>query len=86
MSFIVKVDSKGRITLPKEVRDKLGIYPNSKVLIEVKKSSEVLIKPISKDPSEELAEILGDFIFTREDRVKVEKILLKSLSVKKHGG
>ena len=77
LSVIVRVDSKGRITLPKEVRERYGIVPGSKVLVEVKGRGEVLVRVIEKDPSEELAELLGDFTFTRESRVKAEKLLFK---------
>ncbi len=79
MSVIVRVDSKGRIVLPKDIRDKCGIKPCSRVLIEVKNSNEVLLRVIEKDPSEELAELLGDFKFTRKDRVRVEKLLLREI-------
>ena len=49
------------------------------MLIEAKGYGEISIKIVSKDPSEELAEILGDIVFTREDRVRAEKLLLKGV-------
>ena len=77
--FIVRVDSMGRVTIPKNVMERSGITPGSMVLIEAKGYGEISIKIVSKDPSEELAEILGDIVFTREDRVRAEKLLLKGV-------
>ncbi|RLG74723.1 MAG: hypothetical protein DRO23_05855 [Thermoprotei archaeon] len=79
LSVIVRVDSKGRITLPKEIRKRCNIVPGSRVVVEVKGKGEVLVKVIESDPSKELAKILKDFTFTREDRVKAEKLLLKEV-------
>ena len=75
--FIVRVDSMGRVTIPKDVMERSGITPGSRMLIEVKGYGEILIKALSKDPSEELAEILGDIMLTRKDKLRVEGMLLK---------
>lgn len=80
MSVIVRVDSKGRITLPKEVREKCGITPGTRVAIEVKSRSEILVRIVEKDPSEELAKLLRGFTFTRKSRIKAEKLLLKEVT------
>ncbi len=77
MGVVVRVDSKGRIVLPKEVREKSSIKPGSRVLVEAIGRGEVLIRVIEEDPSEELAKILGDFEFKRSDRVKAEKLLMR---------
>ncbi len=74
---IVKVDSKGRITLPREVREKAGIKPGSRLIVYARSSGEIIVRLVGKDPSEELAEILGEFTLTRKDRVEAEKILLE---------
>jgi len=42
-------------------------------------SRKFLLRVIERDPSEELAELLGDFKFTREDRVKAVKLLLEEI-------
>jgi len=39
--------SKGQITVPKEVRDFLGIGPGSKVMFEVTPMGEVVLRPLS---------------------------------------
>ena len=80
MSAVVRVDSKGRITLPKEVREKCGIAPGSKVMVEVKGRGEVLVRVVEKDPSEELAKLLKGFTFTRKSRIRAEKLLLKEVT------
>jgi len=47
---ITKISSKGQITIPKEVRDKLNIGPGDKVLVELGEHA-ALVKPIIQ-PSE----------------------------------
>lgn len=39
-----RVDEKGRVTLPKELRDALGIEPGSRVRIE-RRGEEISIRP-----------------------------------------
>jgi len=43
MKMVVKIDKKGRITLPKKIRGKVGI--DDEALIEVKRDS-IEIKPV----------------------------------------
>jgi AbrB family looped-hinge helix DNA binding protein len=47
---ITKISSKGQVTIPKEVRDKLNLSPGDKVLIELGEHA-ALVKPIIQ-PSE----------------------------------
>ncbi|MCD6488417.1 MAG: AbrB/MazE/SpoVT family DNA-binding domain-containing protein [Desulfurococcales archaeon] len=79
MGLVVCVDSKGRIVLPKEVREKCGIKPGSKVLVDVVGRGEILVKVIETDPSMELAELLGEFKLTRRDRVEAERLLWREV-------
>ena len=76
MEAIVRVDSRGRITIPKDVRERCGIKPGARVLIEARGWGEVVVKLVERDPSEELAEVLGDFEFSRGDRARAEQLLL----------
>ena len=47
---ITKLSSKGQITIPKEIRDKLGLEPGDKVLMEAMEHAAV-IRPLRR-PSE----------------------------------
>ena len=42
------VTSKGQITIPKAVRDSLGLNPGDRVAFEMHGSSEVVLKPLTK--------------------------------------
>jgi len=77
--MVIRVDSRGRIALSKDIREKCGIKPGSHVLVEFRGIKEILLRVIERDPSEELAELLGDFKFTRQDRVKAMKLLFEEI-------
>lgn len=47
MQYTVNLTSKGQMTLPKEARDKIGVKPNEKVLIELK-GDKVTVKKAPK--------------------------------------
>ncbi len=72
------VDSKGRIVLPKKVREKLGLREGDKVVITLEKSG-ILIKKL-EDPEKVLEELLGDLTFSRELRRVAEQQALEEVS------
>jgi len=43
--------SKGRITVPKSVRDFLGVGPGSKVIFELTPQGDVLLRPLTPRPA-----------------------------------
>lgn len=41
--------SKGQVTIPKRVRDRLGLKPGSKVEFDVNEAGEVIVRPANDD-------------------------------------
>jgi len=56
LKAIVKVDGKGRVTIPLYIREAIGLEPGSYVEVEVIDNKEVRIKPLSLS-NEVLAEV-----------------------------
>lgn len=54
---IVKTSSKGQLVIPKEIREKLGIIPGKKVLLQIV-DKHVEITPLPDDPIKALRGIL----------------------------
>lgn len=48
--IIAKVTSKGQVTIPKKVRDRLGVHPGEEVGFEEKEGVIVITKAVSKSP------------------------------------
>jgi len=48
--IIAKVTSKGQVTIPKEVRERLGVHPGEDVGFEEKEGLFVVSKVITKSP------------------------------------
>lgn len=46
----VKITSKGQVTIPKEVRDKLGIRPGEDLVFEEKNGTFYIRKSLKKSP------------------------------------
>jgi len=62
----VRVDAKGRVLIPKSLRDLAGIREGDEVVVEVVGGRIVVEK--AGDPWRELAELLGDLTFDRSLR------------------
>ena len=45
-----KVTSKGQVTIPKEVRERLGVHPGEAVGFEEKEGLQVICKVVIKSP------------------------------------
>jgi antitoxin PrlF len=48
--IIAKVTSKGQITIPKEIREKLGVHPGENVGFEERDNLLVISKVVTKSP------------------------------------
>ena len=48
--IITKVTSKGRVTIPKEVRERLGVHPGEEVGLEEKEGLLVVSKVVTRSP------------------------------------
>ena len=70
MGYKVTIDSRGRITLPKEVRDQLNLHPGDTLVLRTSGGKIVLEK--ASNPFEKLADLLGNLTFTRELRKEAE--------------
>ncbi len=75
MAVRVRVDEKGRITLPKSLREVLNIMPGDELVLDVKGDKIVIEKSVN--PFEKLGKLMGNISFNREMRVEAERELLK---------
>ena len=48
--IVAKVTSKGQVTIPKKVRDRLGVHPGEHVGFEEKEGVVVITKAVTKSP------------------------------------
>jgi len=46
---IATVTSKGQITVPKEIRDQLGLRSGSRVDFKIERSGKVVFRPLNRD-------------------------------------
>ncbi|MCH7916673.1 MAG: type II toxin-antitoxin system PrlF family antitoxin [Planctomycetes bacterium] len=58
------ITSKGQITIPKVVRNSLGLNPGDRVAFEVRGQSEVVLRPLTKSVEE---------VFGRLSSLKISK-------------
>ncbi len=77
MAVKVRVDERGRIVIPKEIREELGIKVGSELLLDV--SGDKIIVKKKYDPFKKLASILGELTFDRSIRRIAEEQALKEL-------
>lgn len=80
MSLHVRVDNKGRITIPKEIREKFGIREGDELIITLRRGEVILRK--TEDPFKVLEELLGNLSFNRKLRKIAKEKALKELKRK----
>lgn len=69
-----KITSKGQITIPKEIRQKLNLKPGKKVTF-LTRGKEAVITPKIEDPMKELKELRQEISFKEEE---IEKMIEES--------
>ncbi len=63
---VVKTSSKGQIVIPKEIREKLGIGPGKKVLLQVVGEHAEII-PMPDDPVKSMRGMLKAYVSLAEE-------------------
>jgi AbrB family looped-hinge helix DNA binding protein len=56
---VTTITSKGQVTIPKRVRDALGLKPGSKVQIDIAQSGEATIRRAGKPARSQFAAVRG---------------------------
>ena len=59
IAMSVAVTSKGQVTIPKPVRDLLGIEPGTKVEFRANDAGEIVLMRADKAPPSRIAKLLG---------------------------
>ncbi len=76
MAEEAKLSKKGQVTIPKSIREKLGLEPGKKISFDVV-GKEAVIYPEIKDPLEELKKLREDIQFDEEE---IEEMIESSKS------
>ena len=66
---IAKVTSKGQITIPKEIREKLGISPGEEIGFVERRGVFFIKKPVKKSPFEKWMGSLKDLKGSESDKI-----------------
>ncbi len=69
---VVEVDSRFRVTIPAEIRKTVEVTEGQTLYI-IPQEDGLLMKPIPKNPSRKLDELIGDFKFDRKARRRAEE-------------
>ena len=72
-----RLDSKGRLVIPKRLREAVGLKEGDEVIITVRGASLVITR--AYDPFERLEELLGDLTFDRSLRRVAEEEALREV-------
>ena len=71
------VTKKGQVTIPKEIRDKLGLKKGTKVYFELR-GKEAVMLPEVKDPLEELRQLRKEIQFSEKE---IQSMIKESKSI-----
>lgn len=73
-----RLDSRGRLVIPKQLREAVGLREGDEVVISIRGNSLVITK--ARDPFARLGELLGDLTFDRSLRRVAEKEALREVA------
>lgn len=79
MPDVLRSDARGRVTIPKKIRERIGYDPGQPLQVRLK-DGKIVLSPIAKDPEKRLDEVLGEITFDRKARRKAEKWLKEESS------
>ncbi len=77
LNEVVRLDERGRVTIPREVRDRLGLRPGERLSVRVMGNSIVLAK--AEDPFKVIKKVLKSITFHRGLRREAEAQALQEL-------
>ena len=66
MGWIVRLDEKGRLVIPNEVREKVGIKKGEDLVLEIKNENIILTKLNSRITEDTKKNELREFLFTKD--------------------
>jgi AbrB family looped-hinge helix DNA binding protein len=71
----MRVTSKGQVTIPVEIREKLGIFPNSEVEFVLRGNSVRLVKVLGKRKGGRGAEVLARLSGSAKSKMTTDQIM-----------
>lgn len=73
---VVKADDRGRVTIPCEIREEVGLKAGAEVEVRAE-GDRVILSPVTERRAEKLSAMLGDVRFDRKARRRAERWLLE---------
>lgn len=77
--------SKGQITIPKEVRDRLGVHEGDRIVFQFDEQGRVILRPESRDPLGGLVGLLRHRAKERAATVEEMNEAIRARAVEKYG-
>lgn len=77
--------SKGQITIPKEVRDRLGVQEGDRIVFQFDEQGRVILRPESRDPLEGLVGFLRHRAKGRAASVEEMNEAVRARAAEKYG-
>jgi antitoxin PrlF len=69
---VTKVSAKGQVVIPKEIREKLGILPEEKMIV-ITRNEEIILKKAKKLSIEEISERIEKIV--ENEKIGVDKLI-----------